>query len=174
MGRFVQWHLDNPREVLGAEQRFQSVVDVDGRPVMLTGFADRLEIDDSGRVVVVDFKSARAAPSGPSVAGNLQLALYQYAVDAGALDEAAGRAMASGGAELVQLGIDDDSPSAKVQGQPAHDPDGAERTVLREGLARAAALVRAENFPATAGPHCRDCPFVAICPAKGAGSVTVQ
>jgi hypothetical protein len=82
--------------------------------------------------------------------------------------------MASGGAELVQLGIDDDSPSAKVQGQPAHDPDGAERTSLREGLARAAALVRAESFPATAGPHCRDCPFVAICPAKGAGSVTVQ
>ena len=174
VGRFVQWHLDNPREVLGAEQRFQSVVDVDGRPVMLTGFADRLEIDDSGRVVVVDFKSARTAPSGPSVAGNLQLALYQYAVDAGALDEAAGRAMASGGAELVQLGIDDDSPSAKVQGQPAHGADGAERTVLREGLARAAALVRAESFPATAGPHCRDCPFVAICPAKGAGSVTVQ
>ena len=46
---------------------------VDGRPVVLTGFADRLEIDDSGRVVVVDFKTARAAPSGPSVAGNLQL-----------------------------------------------------------------------------------------------------
>jgi hypothetical protein len=74
----------------------------------------------------------------------------------------------------VQLGIDDDSSSAKVQGQPAHDDAGPERTQLRLGLARAADLVRAENFPATAGPHCRDCPFVAICPAKGAGSVTVQ
>ena len=84
VGRFVQWHLDNPRELLGAEQRFQSVVDVDGRPVMLTGFADRLEIDDAGRVVVVDFKSARTPPTGPAVAANLQLALYQYAVDAGA------------------------------------------------------------------------------------------
>jgi RecB family exonuclease len=174
VGRFVQWHLDNPRQVLGAEQRFQSTVEVDGRQVMLTGFADRLEVDDAGRVVVVDFKSARTVPSGPAVAANLQLALYQYAVDAGALDEAAGRPMASGGAELVQLGIDDESSVAKVQGQPAHPDDGPERTVLRAGLARAADLLRAETFPATAGPHCRDCPFVAICPAKGAGSVTVQ
>ena len=82
--------------------------------------------------------------------------------------------MVSGGAELVQLGIDDDSPGAKVQPQPPHDDAGPERAVLRAGLARAADLVRAEASPATAGPHCRDCPFVAICPAKGAGSVTVQ
>ena len=174
VARFVRWHLDNPREVLGAEQRFQSVVEVDGRPVTLTGFADRLEIDDTGRVVVVDFKSARTAPTGPAVAANLQLALYQYAVDAGALDEAAGRPVSSGGAELVQLGIDDDSAGARVQGQPAHADDGPERAVLRAGLARAADLVRAETFPATAGPHCRDCTFVAICPTRGAGSVTVQ
>ena len=174
VGRFVRWHLDNPRAYLAAEQRFQGVVEVEGRPVLLTGFADRLEIDDAGRVVVVDFKTTRTPPTGPAVASNLQLALYQYAVDAGALDEAAGRSVATGGAELVQLGIDDDSTTAKVQGQPAHDDAGPERAVLRAGLARASDLVRAETFPAIAGPHCRDCAFVAICPAKGAGSVTVQ
>jgi RecB family exonuclease len=174
VGRFVQWHLANPRQVLGAEERFRSAVEVEGREVLLTGFADRLEVDDAGRVVVVDFKSARAAPTGPAVAGNLQLALYQYAVDAGALDELAGRPVVSGGAELVQLGIDDESAVAKVQAQPAHADDGQERALLRAGLARAADLVRAETFPATAGSHCRDCAFTAICPAKGAGSVTVQ
>ena len=82
--------------------------------------------------------------------------------------------MVSGGAELVQLGIDDESAVAKVQAQPVHDDAGAERQVLRTGLARAARLVRDETFPAVAGQHCRDCPFVATCPAKGAGSVTVQ
>ena len=50
----------------------------------------------------------------------------------------AGRSVAAGGAELVQLGIDDDSAVAKVQGQPAHDDGGPERAVLRAGLARAA------------------------------------
>ena len=75
---------------------------------------------------------------------------------------------------MTTLGIDDDSSAAKVQGQPAHDDAGPERTTLRLGLARAAELVRAETFPAVAGQHCRDCPFVAICPARGAGSVTVQ
>ena len=73
-----------------------------------------------------------------------------------------------------QLGIDDDSASAKVQAQPAHTADGPERHLLREGLARAADLVRSETFPAVAGQHFRDCAFVAICPVKGAGSVTVQ
>jgi hypothetical protein len=39
---------------------------------------------------------------------------------------------------------------------------------------RAAALVRAETFPAVAGDHCRDCAFVSICPIQGAGSVTTR
>ncbi|MEI2714861.1 MAG: PD-(D/E)XK nuclease family protein [Nocardioides sp.] len=60
-----------------------------------------------------------------------------------------------------------------MQAQPAHQEHGDERAVLRDELAKAAALVRAENFPARVGQHCRDCAFVAICPAKSAGSVTV-
>ena len=39
------------------------------------------------------------------------------------------------------------------------------------GLQRAASLLRTENFPATAGQHCRDCDFVPLCPVKSRGSV---
>ena len=74
----------------------------------------------------------------------------------------------------MQLGIQDDTTSAKVQVQDAHADDGPERELLRAGLARAATLIRDETFPAVPGAHCRDCTFVSICPAKGAGSVTVQ
>ena len=171
--RFVSWHETNPRQFVDSETRFKTVVEVDGQEITLNGTADRLELTTEGEVVVVDFKTSRSAPSAPAVKGNLQLALYQYAVDAGALDERIGRAARSGGAELVQLGIHDDTVLAKVQVQEAHADDGPEREQLRAGLARAATLIRDETFPAVPGPHCRECTFVPICPVKGAGSVTV-
>jgi len=174
VARFVEWHESNPRQFVDSETRFRTVVEVHGQEIALNGTADRLELTADGEVVVVDFKTSRSAPSAPAVKGNLQLALYQFAVDAGALDEDLGRPVRSGGAELVQLGIQDDTTVAKVQVQDAHADDGPERELLRAGLARAATLIRDETFPAVPGQHCRDCTFVSICPAKGAGSVTVQ
>lgn len=172
--RFVTWHESNPRQLVDSETRFKTVVEVHGQEITLNGTADRLELTSEGEVIVVDYKTSRSAPSAPAVKGNLQLALYQFAIDAGALDERLGRPARSGGAELVQLGLQDDTVLAKVQAQEAHADDGAERELLRAGLARAATLVRQETFPAIPGAHCRDCTFVPICPAKGAGSVTVQ
>jgi superfamily I DNA/RNA helicase/RecB family exonuclease len=171
--RFLEWHRHNPRTLVGTEERFETVVELDdGERVRLHGYADRLELDDDGRVVVVDLKTQKAAPTGPGVQRHLQLGVYQYAVDHGAVDElaAVGRA-ASGGAELVQLGLPD-GDSAVVQQQPAFPDDGPERATLRAALERASALVRRESFPAQAGDHCRDCDFQPICPVKGAGSVT--
>jgi hypothetical protein len=79
----------------------------------------------------------------------------------------------SGGAELVQLGLADGT-DATVQRQDAHDADAPERAVLRERLAAAATVLRSEVFPATPGAHCRDCAFLAICPARSAGPVVQQ
>jgi RecB family exonuclease len=170
--RFVDWHEANPRRVLGLETPFATVVELpDGERVRLTGYADRLEVDSDGRVVVVDLKTGRGKPSDVSVRTHVQLALYQYAVDHGALDEPDGSPYAAGGGELVQLGLEDGRPTATVQAQPAQDETGPERTELRERLARAARLVRLEEFPAVAGNHCRGCAFLPLCPAKSSGSV---
>ena len=100
----------------------------------------------------------------------MQLGVYQYAVDHGAIDElvSEGRG-ASGGAELVQLGLPD-GDAAVVQQQPAYPDDSPERATLRTQLGRAAALVRGETFPAVAGDHCRDCDFHSVCPVQGAAS----
>ncbi|MCD6638291.1 MAG: ATP-dependent helicase [Nocardioides sp.] len=174
VGRFLAWHQSSPRELVGTEVRFSTVVSVAGEQVRLSGYADRIDLDDAGAAVIVDYKTGRAAPSDKSVTTDLQLALYQYAVDSGALDERLGRPVRAGGAELVQIGIDDDKPSAKVQAQGIHEDGGPEREQLLVGLERATGWVRSENFPATVGQHCRDCTFVAICPAKAAGAVTVQ
>jgi RecB family exonuclease len=172
--RFLSWHHSNTRKVLGVEQGFRAVIDLPGgETVRLDGYADRIELDGDGRVVVVDLKSGRSKPSDKSVLTNVQLGLYQLAVDHGAADDLfdAERDGVAGGAELVQLGLPGDSDQATVQAQPVQADDGAERGDLRLRLQRAATLLRTENFPAVAGQHCRDCDFVPLCPVKSRGSV---
>jgi ATP-dependent exoDNAse (exonuclease V) beta subunit len=173
--RFLDWHEANPRKLLATEERFVTEVELDsGERVSLFGYADRLELDADGRFVVVDLKTQKTAPSKPAVERHVQLGVYQYAVDHGAVDALApdGRGE-SGGAELVQLGLPD-ADAAVVQQQAPQADDGPERATLRAQLERAAAFVRAENFPAVAGEHCRDCDFTSICPIQGAGSVTAR
>jgi len=165
--RFLDWHVHNPRRLLETEAGFDTVVDLPtGERVKLRGYADRLELDGEGRVVVVDLKTGRTAPSGPAVDRHLQLSFYQFAVDHGAV-----RDRVAGGAELVQLGILDGGPTALVQPQSPQPEDGPDREVLRASLALAAERVRREEFPALPGDHCRGCDFVSLCPAKGAGAV---
>ncbi len=184
LGRFLRWHHADGRRLLATEQHFATQVELeDGERVVLSGYADRVELAHDGSVVVVDLKTGRSLPSGKSVLTHRQLGLYQLAVDRGAvtdlLDERIGRpdrdgGPLSGGAELVQLGRLDDSTDAVVQSQPVHADDGPEREVLREELARAASHLRAETFPATPGQHCKDCAFVSVCPSRSAGAVLWQ
>ena len=170
LARFLAWHHANPRRLVGTEEPLRTELELpDGERVELRGYADRLELDQDGEVVVVDLKTGRKPPSDTSVRGNRQLGLYQLAIDHGAVQGLVpgGRA---GGAELVQLGMPEEGP-AKVQAQPVHAGQAPEREQLREELGRAAAMLRAESFPAVAGQHCRGCAFVPICPVKSAGGV---
>ncbi|MFL6154847.1 MAG: PD-(D/E)XK nuclease family protein, partial [Marmoricola sp.] len=179
LARFLAWHYDNPRTLVGVEQRFTAEVALpDGTWVVLHGYADRLELDADGAVVVVDLKTGRGMPTGPAVQKNLQLALYQYAVENGAVDAVVGAALGTpseavrcGGAELLQLGQEDDSAAPVVQLQEPATPESEAREVLTAGLRRTADLVRSENFPAVIGSHCERCDFVPVCPVKSAGSV---
>ncbi len=174
--RFLSWHATNRRTLLATEQPFETTIDLDsGDRVRLTGYADRIELDSDGAVVVVDLKTSKYKPSGPEVQRHVQLGVYQYAVDAGAADglmpEGAPSAR-SGGAELVQLGLPGEGSEALVQRQDEQADAGLERRSLRAQLDRAAAILRTETFPAVAGQHCRDCDFVPVCPVKSAGTVT--
>lgn len=175
--RFLAWHASNPREVVGLEAAFRAELALagdGGEPldtVRLTGRADRLERDHEGRVVVVDLKTGRTPPSGPQVAGNRQLTLYQLAIDRGAVAEELPGAT-SGGGELVQLGEADLTRPVKVQAQGVHTDASEPRLALVVELEQAARMMRAEEFPAVGGEHCKRCDFVSLCPVKGAGAVT--
>ncbi|MGY2875918.1 superfamily I DNA/RNA helicase/RecB family exonuclease [Marmoricola sp. URHA0025 HA25] len=168
LSRFVRWHLgDRRRTLLATEQSFLTSVELpDGEQVELRGFADRLEVDGDGGLVIVDLKTGKYAPTGPKVSEHIQLGLYQYAARHGAFAEVAGDAPVSG-AELVQLRAAP-GDDAKVQVQRPDDPG---HTGMSDRLVEVAAMLRREEFVAHAGDHCRNCTFTIICPVKGSGTV---
>ena len=86
----ASWPGTTPTPAPSSARRpaFTTVVELaDGEQVRLGGYVDRLEVDHDGRVVVVDLKTGRTKPSGTAVQRDSQLALYQLAVDRGAVDE---------------------------------------------------------------------------------------
>ncbi|HWM72630.1 MAG TPA: ATP-dependent DNA helicase [Nocardioides sp.] len=169
LARFVAWHgRPGARTIVAIEPQMTAEVALpDGQIVRLYGYADRLELDEDGRVVVVDLKTGKYPPTGPEVERHSQLGLYQLAVDHGAADEHVGSSAASGGAELVQLRGGDVLPKVQHQSRPTDD---GPRPVEQQ-LMQAAAVLRSEEFVVRPGPHCRRCTFQAICPDKTAGTV---
>ena len=170
--RFVAWHQrPEARTVLATEQQLSAEVTLpDGQRVRLHGYADRLEIDDEGRVVVVDLKTGKYPPADRSLPENPQLGLYQYAVGHGAVDDLLGSPASAGGAELWQLRRESKG-QLKVQAQPPHEPSGDEPLVVEAQLMEAASALREERFEARPGQHCERCSFTTFCPARAAGTV---
>jgi superfamily I DNA/RNA helicase/RecB family exonuclease len=173
--RFLAWHRrPGSRTVIGTEEEIRAEVRIGGERIILRGFADRLELDEQGRVVVVDFKTGKNPPRDQDVPTHAQLGLYQHAVDHGAADHLlAGHGTArgvSGGAELVHLRKQAHG-AVKVQSQPPQQPGGSGLTPVEEQIAEAVSALRTERFPARPGEHCDHCDFQAICPVKGAGTV---
>jgi superfamily I DNA/RNA helicase/RecB family exonuclease len=169
LSRFVAWHArPGARSVVAVEPRMSAEVTLpDGQVVRLHGYADRLELDEDGRVVVVDLKTSKYAPADKDVQSHSQLGLYQLAVDRGAADELVGRPVTSGGAELVQLRGGDVLPKVQHQSRP----EGEGPRLVEEQLMYAADVLRSEEFVVRPGAHCRRCTFQAICPDKAAGTV---
>nr|WP_041939814.1 MULTISPECIES: ATP-dependent DNA helicase [Frankia] len=137
LARFLAWHAgERGRRVVDAEVRFTCRLHVAGREVMLRGFIDRLELDDAGRVHVIDFKTGRSAPGRAELATHPQLGSYQLAVRTGALDAAIAAATpAAGRPAAVDPAAVDPAAGDPAAGGPAVAtsavPGGAELVQLR-------------------------------------------
>lgn len=173
LARYLVWHAaDRGRTLVATEKELTARVSLpDGQRVTLHGFADRLEVDADGEVVVIDFKTGKYKPTGEEVKVHPQLGLYQLAVENGAVDDLVEQPPARvGGAELVQLRHGANG-KVNIQWQGAQPTDDDGIRPIEEQLMNAATLIREERFPARAGKHCERCSFTAICPIQGAGTV---
>ena len=161
--RFLDWHAENPRELVAVEQALKVRVG----QVEITGRVDRLESDEEGRAVVVDLKTGGTAPREDELGRHPQLGVYQLAVLLGAF-ERFGLAE-PGGAELVQVGkAAGVTLRAKVQRQGALAEDD-EPGWAKDLVETVAAGMAGPVFEARVNPGCRTCPVAACCPVNPEG-----
>jgi superfamily I DNA/RNA helicase/RecB family exonuclease len=167
LDRFLVKHEAGARSLIATEVPLRAEVALpDGQRVLLHGYADRLELDAQGRVVVIDLKTGKGTPTQAEIAEHPQLGLYQLAVENGAVEGHT----ESGGAELWQL-RQELGGGMRVQAQEVPEPDADGVRVIDRQLMEAAARLRSEEFPARPGPHCDHCAFERFCPARTAGTV---
>jgi len=166
--KLLRWLAQNPRRLLAIEHEFTVRLDDPARPIQLTGRVDRLEVDEQGRLVVIDLKTGKSTTvSASDVEEHAQLAGYQAAVDAGAF---ADFGQESGGAALVQLGPSKDArEQMQLPLSEATDPNWAYAMVRRTADTMAAA-----TFSAVANSKCRVCPVRTSCPVSGQGRQVVE
>jgi superfamily I DNA/RNA helicase/RecB family exonuclease len=167
--KLIRWVTDNPRRLVAIERDFLvRLADDPLRPIDLKGRVDRLEIDEQGRLVVIDLKTgATTAATATELPEHPQLGAYQVAVEAGAFEEGS----QSGGAALVQLGGDRRDAREQIQ-EPlgvVDNPDWAAEMVHRTGATMAAA-----TFVAKANDRCRVCPVRPSCPVSNKGRQVVE
>ncbi|WP_238488951.1 ATP-dependent helicase [Actinoplanes flavus] len=166
--KLLRWLAVNPRRLLAIEHEFTVRLEDERRPIQLTGRVDRLEVDEEGRLVVIDLKTGKTtAVSSADVAENPQLGGYQAAIAAGAFADYGSE---SGGAALVQLGPGKDArEQLQVPITEAADPQWAYAMVRRTAETMAAA-----TFSAVANSRCRVCPVRTSCPISGKGRQVVE
>ncbi|WFE36770.1 PD-(D/E)XK nuclease family protein [Micromonospora sp. WMMD975] len=167
--KLLRWLAGNPRRLLAIEHEFAVRLDDPSRPVELTGRVDRLEVDDEGRLVVIDLKTGKStAVTEREVAEHPQLGAYQAAVEAGGFAEFGAE---SGGAALVQLGTGARDAREQAQAAAGEGPEAGWATAL---VRRTADTMAASTFAAVANSKCRVCPVRTSCPVSGQGRQVVE
>ena len=166
LDRFFIWHSANDRKVIATEAKLDLTL---GR-VRLKGSADRIEIDDEGRVFIVDLKTSKKAPTVKEANENLQLAAYQSALAQGGFKEIEADLPSEirlGGAELVYPGTD--AKDVTTRSQDPKDPKEISELIEREAIAMAG-----NRFIATINSNCRLCAVRTLCPMQGSGKSVVE
>jgi superfamily I DNA/RNA helicase/RecB family exonuclease len=152
--KFVDYHKESPREIKGAEVRF----DVKLGRARIIGTVDRLEVEADGSFFIIDFKTGNTAISKEEAKKNLQLASYQLGVAEGGFSDGVKNA----GAELVYLGTS--TAGATIREQRLIDLEEVKERIEKIGVGMGAA-----SFFATVNKRCKGCPVRKSCPVQNDG-----
>ena len=162
--KFYKWHSENKskRTLFAVEAEFEKTI---GR-ALFNGSVDRVEIDEEGRVYIVDLKTGAPDVTKKKAEDHKQLAGYQLAVYEEAFTGESPGTL-SAGAELLFLGTDNKSASAKPQPVKEHE-------VIKAEVIAAADAMSANEFIATVNDRCRTCAVKGLCPIQPQGRSVID
>lgn len=163
--RLVSWHnQQRGRRPVAGELKFSESITIGDETALLVGRVDRVEVeaDSPSHVHVVDFKTGKIRPTQEEAKTDPQLGVYRLATQLGAFDEVVPGAI-DAGAELVQLRNSSNSEAYVQQVGPIDDG------WVEQLVTDAVSSIRSEEFPATAGAHCRFCDYRRLCPTQASG-----
>jgi superfamily I DNA/RNA helicase/RecB family exonuclease len=156
--RLAAWSGGRDGDVVDVRTEVEVDAVVDG--VRVRGAVDRLERLAAGDVRVVDVKTG-APGTRAQAAENLQLAVYQLALQLGG----AGEPATVRDAVLVHVG----GPAATAVERVQPGLAGEARERARTAVTSAAEGMAGAGFPARPGSHCERCPVRTGCPAVAEG-----
>ncbi|GAA2897414.1 ATP-dependent DNA helicase [Streptosporangium fragile] len=163
ISKFLRWHQENPRELVGLEEAFTATV---SEGVEIRGRVDRVERDGEGRAVIIDIKTGKNGPKDADLDRHPQLGVYQLAALLGAFRR---HGMTEpGGAALVQVGDAAGKKGAKEQAQRplAEDPEPG---WARDMVDTVAIGMSGPFFQAKVNDGCRTCAVRSSCPVSKNG-----
>lgn len=168
---FLTWLRNTRTELtqLGVEVPVDCVLPArtaDEYPVRIRGRVDRVERDGLGRFVIVDVKTGKTPISKQAAQDHAQLATYQVATAAGALDDT-GADPRPGGARLVYVAKPSTKEGAAQRLQTALDDESIHQ--WRNTIHDAAAATRGPGYLAVRNDGCRHCTVAGSCPVQDAG-----
>lgn len=162
--RLLTWMAGLSGDFVGAEMEFDAEVGLpSGEALRVRGKADRVDrVDD--QIVITDFKTGKTTPTRAEVAEHVQLGLYRWVAELGALGQ-------RGSAVAQLLYVRQDPPRTQADpGARLMRQDDVDLSWLVEILEGAVAGLRAEVAVARPGAGCRTCAVADSCPADPRGA----
>ncbi|MEV4379069.1 ATP-dependent DNA helicase [Streptosporangium sp. NPDC049644] len=163
ISKFVAWHENNPRTLVGLEEAFTAMV---SEGVQIKGRVDRVERDGEGRAVIIDIKTGKTGAKDTELERHPQLGVYQLAALLGAFQRHG--LTEPGGAALVQVGDAAGKKKAKEQTQPPLSDD-PEPGWARDMVDTVAVGMSGPFFQAKVNDGCRTCAVRSSCPVSKNG-----
>ena len=153
-----QWYAGQhpPWELVGAEQQVAADLPGEGRPVRIAGRVDVLSRDETGRPIIVDFKTTATPQSVADAAVNPQLATYQLAVS-----QQSGTAAGGGRLVYLRTGVPVTRDQPPLAGEDGHAWEAVVRGVADE--------MAGSTLRATVNGYCDICVVRSSCPVQPDG-----